>query len=140
MYELSIGNYNRKFQPVRTDYDWLTRDERYVDRFLNNPRCDFIFTAGAYRDFFHEIRAAEEAELVGYVPKNIPYLMLSGDKDPVGENGKGVKKLAALYRKVGVQDVTMKLYPGARHEVLNEVNRTEVFGDILRWLTEKSGT
>ena len=140
LYELSIGNYNRKFHPVRTDYDWLTRDERYVDRFLNNPRCDFIFTAGAYRDFFHEIRAAEEAELVGYVPKNIPYLMLSGDKDPVGENGKGVKKLAALYRNVGVQDVTMKLYPGARHEVLNEVNRTEVFGDILRWLTEKSGT
>lgn len=139
LYELSIGNYNRKFQPVRTDYDWLTRDERYVDRFLNNPRCDFIFTAGAYRDFFHEIRAAEEAELVGYVPKNIPYLILSGDKDPVGENGKGVKKLAALYRKVGVQDVTIKLYPGARHEVLNEVNREEVFGDILGWMTEESG-
>ena len=62
---------------MRTDYDWLTRDERYVDRFLNNPRCDFIFTAGAYRDFFHEIRAAEEAELVGYVPKNIPYLIVT---------------------------------------------------------------
>ena len=138
LYELSIGNYNRKFQPVRTDYDWLTRDERYVDRFLNNPRCDFIFTAGAYRDFFHEIRAAEEAELVGYVPKNIPYLILSGDKDPVGENGKGVKKLAALYQKIGVQNVNMKLYPGARHEVLNEVNREEVFGDILGWLSEKT--
>lgn len=137
LYELSIGNYNRKFQPVRTDYDWLTRDERYVDRFLNNPRCDFIFTVGAYRDFFHEIHAAEKAEMVGYMPTVIPYLILSGDKDPVGENGKGVKKLAALYRKVGIQDITMKLYLGARHEVLNEVNREEVFEDILRWLTEK---
>lgn len=69
---------------MRTDYDWLTRDERYVDRFLNNPRCDFIFTVGAYRDFFHEIRGAEEAEMVGYMPTVIPYLILSGDKDPVG--------------------------------------------------------
>ena len=75
--------------------------------------------------------------MVGYMPTVIPYLILSGDKDPVGENGKGVKKLAALYRKVGVQDIIMKLYPGARHEVLNEVNREEVFEDILRWLTEK---
>ena len=71
------------------------------------------------------------------MPKNLPVFFVAGDKDPVGENGKGVKKLAALYRKVGVQDITMKLCPGARHEVLNEVNREEVFEDILRWLTEK---
>lgn len=137
LYQLSIGNYNRKFQPVRTDYDWLTRAEQYVDRFLNNEACNFIFTAGAYRDFFHEIRAAEEAELVGYLPKTIPYLILSGDQDPVGEQGKGVKKLTSLYQKIGVSDVTRKLYPGARHEVLNEVNRAEVFGDLLRWLKQK---
>ena len=111
-----------------------SRDERYVDRFLHNEVCNFIFTAGGYRDFFHEIRAAEEAEQDGYIPKTIPYLILSGDQDPVGEQGKGVKKLVKLYQKIGVEDITMKLYPGARHEVLNEVNREEVFKDIFEWL------
>ena len=134
LYEMSIGNYSRKFWPIRTHYDWLTRDERYVDRFLHNEVCNFIFTAGGYRDFFHEIRAAEEAEQDGYIPKTIPYLILSGDQDPVGEQGKGVKKLVKLYQKIGVEDITMKLYPGARHEVLNEVNREEVFKDIFEWL------
>ncbi len=118
LYELSIGNYNRKFQPVRTDYDWLTRDERYVDRFLNNPRCDFIFTVGAYRDFFHEIRAAESGT-GGLSAEKYSIPDFGGDKDPVGENGKGREKLAALYGRWGCR-CDHEALPGARHEVLTK--------------------
>ncbi len=137
LYQMSIGAYNRKFAPVETDYDWLSRDRERVEKFHEDPDCDFIFTAGAYRDMFQAILEDQRAEKQGHFVKNIPYLIISGSDDPVGECGKGIKRLVKRYEKAGVDDITCHLYPGARHEVLNEINRAEVYQDIWTWIQEK---
>lgn len=88
---------------------------------------------------FQTILEDQRAEKRGHFVKNIPYLIISGSDDPVGECGKGIKRLVKRYEKAGVDDITCHLYPEARHEVLNEINRAEVYEDVLAWLQEKMG-
>lgn len=134
LHELSLGNYNRKFRPVKTPHDWLTRDEDHAKSFGEDEYCKFIFTAGAYRDFFEVILRGASAEKKGKVRTDMPILILSGEKDPVGENSKGVRRVYERYDAAGCPDITLGFYEDARHEILNETNREEVFGDILKWL------
>lgn len=134
LYNLSLGNYNRKFAPVSSPYDWLTRDKERAAAFGADPLCQFIFTAGAYRDFFSVILRTEWAEIHGAVRTNLPVLLLSGSKDPVGGQTRGVRRVYERLDQVGAEDLTLGFYEDARHEVLNETNREEVFGDILEWL------
>lgn len=134
LYELSLGNYNRQFKPVKTSYDWLTRDEERTAAFEADPDCQFIFTAGAYRDFFRVILEDIRAEKRGKVRTDMPMLFLSGEEDPVGEKTKGVRRVYEAYDQAGAADMTIGFYSGARHEVLNETNREEVFEDIYDWL------
>lgn len=91
---------NRQFAPVETEYDWLSRDRERVQKFLKDPYCDFIFTAGAYRDMFQTILEDQRAEKRGHFVKNIPYLIISGSDDPVGECGKGIKRLVNDMKKL----------------------------------------
>lgn len=136
LYDMSLGSYNRKFKPVKTAYDWLTRDEEFAKSFAEDEYCQFIFTAAAYRDFFSLILADSKAEKAGLVRTDAPMLIISGDKDPVGENGSGVRMVYERYNAAGVSDMTLGLYDGARHEILHETNRIEVFGDILEWMEQ----
>ncbi len=137
LYELSLGSYNRKFRPVKTPYDWLSRDEEKVREFAQDPLCQYIFTARAYRDFFRLMRIAMKLEKAGKVRTDMPLLILSGSKDPVGGNAKGVRKVYDVYHDAGVSDMTIGFYQEARHEILNEQNRQEVYGDILSWMEER---
>lgn len=137
LYELSLGNYNRKFKPVKTPYDWLTRDESLSRDFGEDELCQFIFTAKAYEEFFGLILAAGEAEAKKQVRIDAPILIVSGDQDPVGDNGAGVNKVYKSYHNAGAADLAMDLYSGARHELLHEINREDVFGDLYRWITER---
>lgn len=137
LYDLSLGAYNRKFRPVKTAYDWLTRDEARAKQFSSDPLCDFRFSAGAYRDFFQVILDAQRAEKKGAFRHQIPVLILAGDRDTVGENARGVRRLAGIYERAGVRDLTLGLYKGARHELLNETNRAEVFGDLFEWISDR---
>lgn len=134
MNKLSFGTFNKAFRPNRTEYDWLSRDEEEVDKYINDPYCGGIFTGGFFYDFMKGLKETDKVENVKLVPKTLPIYLCSGDKDPVGNYGKGVKKLHDTYRKVGIQDVSMTLYPGARHEILNETNRDEVMNNILDWI------
>ena len=136
LYELSLGNYNRKFMPVKTPFDWLTREESYAKGFGEDEYCRFRFTAGAYRDFFEVILQGARAEKAKKVRTDMPLLILSGDRDPVGENAKGVRRVYDRYDAAGCLDMTIGFYEGARHELLNETNREEVYGDILKWINE----
>lgn len=136
LYEMSLGSYNRKFKPVKTAYDWLTRDESFAKSFAEDAYCQFIFTAAAYRDFFGLILADARAEKDGCVRPDAPLLIVSGDKDPVGENGNGVRRVYKRYHSAGVKDITLGLYESARHEILHETNREEVFDDIWEWVKE----
>ncbi len=132
---LSFGAYNKAFTPNRTEFDWLSRDEAEVDRYVADEHCGFVFTAGGFLDLFDGLSEIGSKTWAARVPQK-PVLLISGAKDPVGGNGRGVKEVAALLEKTG-HDVTLHLYSECRHELLNELNREEVYRDILRFMEEK---
>lgn len=136
--KLAFGSFNRKFQPARTQVDWLSRDPKEVDRYVEDPYCGFLSTVGFYRDFFKLLRNIHRPEVMNRIPKHLPVLLIAGDNDPVGNYGKGVRKLAEQYRQLGLKQVECKLYEGARHELLNETNRDEVTADCLAWLQRQT--
>lgn len=127
---LAFGSYNRRFES-RTPYDWLTRDTSIVDRYAADPLCTFIFTSSGFRDLFTLLRRVSRRDWARCLPKELPMLLIAGDMDPVGDYGRGVKKVYARIRAAGCKDVSLKLYPGGRHEILNEINRDAVFQDVL---------
>jgi len=131
---LSFGSYNKAFAPNRTAFDWLSRVEAQVDRYVADNDCGFVFTAGGFKDLFEGLSEINGREWANSVPKK-PILLISGEKDPVGGNGKGVKEVAAWLTETG-HDVTFKLYPDCRHELLNEINEADVFGDILKFIED----
>lgn len=131
--KLSFGSYNKGFAPARTEYDWLTTDEKEVDKYVADPLCGFPFTVYGYRDMFEGIRELTPEHLVT-MDKAVPVLLFSGDKDPVGENGKGVRITAKELEDAGVKDVTVTLYEGGRHEMFNERDRARVLSDIVAWM------
>lgn len=133
----AFGKYNSGFDTVRTPCDWLSRDEANVDKYISDPLCGFVPTAGLFRDMMSGISFIGKKENVALMRKDLPVFFIAGDKDPVGENGKGVQKAYELFKEAGMTDVTLKLYPDCRHELLNELNNDEVMGDILNWLEEK---
>lgn len=137
VYQLSLGNYDRAFRPNRTDSDWLSRDQDSVDAFLADPLCGFQPTVGMFRDMLGGIRYIGDPVNAVRMDQYTPVLFLSGDHDPVGSMGRGVRRVEKLFREAGCRDVTVKLYPGARHEILNETNRAEVQQDLLDWLEKK---
>lgn len=136
MHELVLGSYNRAFVPNRTANDWLSRDHDIVDRFLADPCCSFYFTCAAYRDFFKLLLDLKLKKQFNRIPKHLPYLLISGEADPVGAFGNGVRRVAQQLEHLGCSGVTLKLYPEARHEIVNETNRHEVYEEIASWILE----
>ncbi|WP_342564756.1 alpha/beta hydrolase [Paenibacillus sp. FSL R7-0345] len=129
-----FGAYNRSFSPIRTAFDWLSSDPQEVDRYIADPFCGAICTTRFFRDFFRLLRDIHCQETLLKLCKDKPVYLFSGAKDPVGMNGQGVLRLAALYKEQGLGDVEYRLYPEGRHEMLNEVNHEEVTADVLDWL------
>lgn len=136
MNSLSFGQYNAAFKPARTPFDWLSRDPAEVDAYINDPDCGFVFSAGGYHDLLSGLASVNTDNLVARFPKSLPVHLASGDADPVGAGGKGVTAVAEQLRGAGLRDVTLTLWPGARHEILNETNRDEVEQEILDWLDD----
>ncbi len=134
---LAFGNYNSKYDPQRTSFDWLTRDESIVDSYMQDAGCMFLFTASGLRDLFTMVSLCNEKKWFRSLPKNLPVLLISGDMDPVGDYGKGIMTIHQKLLEAGMMDVSMILYPGARHELLNELNREEVLTDIHNWLKDQ---
>ena len=134
---LGFGSYNKAFEPARTPFDWLSRDEKEVDKYVADPLCGFLFTARGYYDMFDGLLALSKLERLKKMPASLPVYFLSGAMDPVGGNGAGVKTVAQQFRDAGIKDVTVRLYEGGRHEMFNEINRDEVTADLINWLDEK---
>lgn len=133
-YKLSIGAYNNAFKPSRTRADWICRDEAVVDAYLADPLCNFFTKAGMNHAMMEGLQYIGNKKNLQKMDKATPIYFFAGDHDPVGAMGKGVTKVAGWFREVGVRDVTVRLYPGGRHEMLNEINKEEVFADTLAWL------
>ncbi|NOU92316.1 alpha/beta fold hydrolase [Paenibacillus sp. LMG 31456] len=135
---MSFGSYNKKFQPNRSESDWLSRDEAEVDRYIQDPFCGGVFSAGFFKDFFHGLVDIHRPHKMERIPKHLPVFILSGDRDPVGGMGKGILQLVNMYSRLGMEEVSYKLYPGGRHEMLNETNREEVMQDVVSWLNDQT--
>lgn len=132
--QLTFGGYNNAFKPTRTAYDWLSRDPAEVDKYVADTMCGFPATTQAWQDLIRGIVQMEDPALMARVPKQLPIYLFAGALDPVGRAGQGPQALARAYQRAGLQNVTLKLYPGGRHEMINEVNRAEVVSDLLAWL------
>lgn len=132
--KLAFGGNNAAFQPARTDFDWLSRDEREVDAYVADPWCGFVCSAGFYHDFLGGIARVNRDALVRRIPASLPVLVISGSQDPLAKHGRTVTDVAAQLRSAGVRDVTATVYPGARHELFKETNRDAVTTDVVAWL------
>lgn len=132
---MAFGSYNKKFEPARTDKDWLSRNEGNVDAYKKEKRCSFMFTLNGYYNLFLSLYKLSCRDYVGKMPKELPVFFVSGEDDPVGGFGDGVKKVYRQFVGLGLENVSMKLYPDDRHEILNELDRDIVYEDIAKWIT-----
>ena len=131
---LAFGAYNKPFEPKRTKYDWLSANPENVDSYIADPLCGGDATVGLFLDMLGGIGFIGKQSNVEKMDKNTPILFISGEMDPVGDLGKGVKKAYESFRRAGVKDVSIKLYPGLRHEILNEKESAQVCADIWAWI------
>ena len=134
---LAFGSYLNKIENPRTKFDWLSRDTEQVDKYIADPLCGFVGKIGLYRDMMQGIKFITDKKNIAQMNKEKPVYFMSGDGDPVGDYGKGVERAYKAFCDAGLHDVFMRLYPGGRHEMLNETNKEQVYQDILNWLNEK---
>ena len=137
IYGMAFGSYNKKIEPRRSPYDWLTRDEAVVDAYAADPLCTFTPTSSLFREMLSGLATVGSAREISRMSKDIPIILMSGDADPVGGWGVQVAKVYSLLVRAGVELVGHVPAAGARHEILNETNRAEVYKDILDWLCAK---
>lgn len=137
LFNLIFGSYNRRFRPNRTALDWLSRDPVMVDLYIDDTRCGFICSTSFYRSLFRGLYTLHTHHPFVGINPDLPILILSGTDDPVSKMGKGIRNLERKLRTSGASDLTVKLYPGGRHEMLNESNRDEVMNDLLAWINSR---
>ncbi len=126
--------FNAPFEPARTPYDWLSRDPDEVDKYINDPWCGFGVDVEGMRGMLAVGSAAGDPQRLAAIPKELPIYLFSGAADPIAGGGELVQMVANRYQEAGVEDVTVEIYPEARHEVLNETNRDEVTANLIAWL------
>ena len=116
---------------------WLTKDIEIVKGYRDDPACSFMFSLSGFKALLEATSFDNSAKNIAKVPKDLPVIFVSGDRDPVGNLGKGVKTAYEKFAAAGMRDVTMKLYPGDRHEILNELDRQQVYEDLYQWMRER---
>jgi alpha-beta hydrolase superfamily lysophospholipase len=132
------GPPNGAYANPRTDYDWLSRDAAEVDAYIADPFCGIRFTDASQASFYGMLPHAFSGEGLEGVRRGLPILVFVGDEDPINNKLQAVTPLVDNYRAAGL-DVTFKVYPGGRHEMLNETNRDEVVADLKAWLLAQVG-
>ena len=131
---MMFGGYDKRIDHPRTDCDWLSRDNKIVDAYIADPKCGFIPSAGLVNAMMEGILYIQKDENLNAMRKDLPVWFIAGGDDPVGGYGAGVEKAAEEFRNHGMQKVEQKLYPLCRHEIHNEINKEEVYRDILNWI------
>ena len=130
--------YNIDFKEEKNDFSWMSRDTEIVNRHMNDEYFNFTFSLKAMNDLVMLSTECNKDEWFYNYRKDLSTLIISGEKDPVGENGKGVMEVFKNLEKRGVDDLSFKLYSECRHELLNELNKEEVFEDILCWIGNRT--
>jgi len=137
IHSMAAGGYNKSFEPSKTPYDWLSKDEKIVREYHGDKRCTFVFTVSAYRDMFDGLIEIADKKSIMRIPKSLPIYLAAGAKDPVGNFGKGVEQVFNMYKGAGIKDLSIKLYANDRHEILNETDKAIVFEDLLTWIRQR---
>ena len=135
--KLTFETYNKIFTPNRTEYDWLCANEKSIDEYIKDPMRGGNMSAGLFREMLLGMAFSAKQENINKIDKQLPILFLSGDKDPVGEQGKGVKRIYKCFENAGIKDIDMRLYSGLRHDILREDCRLEIFNDILKFINRE---
>lgn len=129
-----FGDLNDKFKPARTEFDWITSDEKLLKESLESPYANIFFNVGFYFDFINALKDRNEKNNIEKIPKDLPIFFLSGSKDPLSDNGNGIKELFNIYKEQRLKDISFNMYEGKRHSILRETNRNLMFKDILHWI------
>ena len=137
IHNLTFGTYNKIFAPNRTEYDWLCANEEALDEYIADPQKGGDFSAGLFRELLDGMLYSSHEKNVWNMDKNLPILLISGEMDPVGDCGKGVQATEKVMRKAGVKDISVKMYPGLRHDILHEAIKNQVYADVYTWVTKK---
>lgn len=138
MNNIGFGGFNRKFEPCDSPNTWVTSDETIRSKYENDPLCSFTFTVNGYYQMFTGMQVLTKRKNMEKVPKDLPVFFVAGEDDPVGNFGKSVRKICRKYIDSGMKDVSIKLYPGDRHEILNETDRQQVYEDLYRWMEKRA--
>ena len=136
MGKMSLGPYSKAVKNRKTDLDWLSYNEDNVKRYIDDPYCGHYNTHGFFKEFMKGMNTLYKKKNLANISKKEHILLVAGEEDPVGANGKGPRSLRDMYLKLGVKDVSLILYPHMRHEILNEVEREKVYQDILNFLNK----
>lgn len=130
---LAFGSYQKRIETPKTSVDWLSVDEENVQKYVADPKCGFPFTVSAFHELMAMVQHVNTDEWAQHIPQNLPVLVVAGREDPVGDYGNGPQEVARRLQDAGVRRVTLKLYDGMRHEILNETARQTVWNDLLAW-------
>ncbi len=134
---LAFGSSNKKIADAKTPFDWLCTDAEVVDAYIKDELCGFTFTVNGFKTLFQLLKRLNKTENLNKMPKDLPVIFISGDMDPVGDYGEGVRKAYEDFQNAGMKRISMKLYPGGRHELLNETNKKQVYEDLYPWIMER---
>jgi alpha-beta hydrolase superfamily lysophospholipase len=136
MRTIAFAPYSGQFRPVRTPYDWLSRDFAEVDKYIADPLCGFRPSAQLWIDMLDALGSIADPQRQSRIPRELPIYILAGDRDPVSDNTKSLQQLVDAYWRAGVTQVTCKFYAGGRHNMFDETNRAQVIGDLLTWMDQ----
>ena len=134
---MAFGTYLKRIPNAKTSFDWLSTNEQNVADYIKDPKCGYLFSVSAFHEMMTVVKHVNTDAWAAGMPKALPMLVVAGAEDPVGNYGAGPQEVADRLKKAGAQKVLCKLYPGLRHEILNEINREEVYEDLYRWLIEE---
>lgn len=136
--KILFSAYNRKFHAGPEDSgSWVSVNPENAKTYKEDLMCNFVFTANGFQTLMKLIWNLYDEEKLGQMPKNLPVFFVSGKEDPVGNYGRDVEKVFRSFEELGMEQVQLKLYPGDRHEILNEADREDVYGDIYRFMLQK---
>ncbi|MFA7670812.1 MAG: lysophospholipase [Sphaerochaetaceae bacterium] len=135
--KLSFGSFNNAFKPNKTQFDWLSRDESEVQKYVDDPLCGFVCSSRFFYDLLSGIELAHKRSLAAKIPKSFPIMFISGTKDPVGNFSKGLKSVVKFYESIGLKKVTLKLVEDGRHELLNEINKIDIYKQIGNYIQRR---
>ena len=135
--KLTFGSFNNRFKPNQTNFDWLSSDLTEVRKYIEDPHCGFVCTTQLWCDLLKGLASISTESAFKRLPTETPLLIFGGQEDPVGHYGNGLISLAHQYSTAGVKDIDLQIYPDGRHEMLNEINKTEVGSHVINWIESK---